>query len=211
MNMYKIIGADGQEYGPVTREQICQWIAEGRADAQTKVQPEGAAEWQLLGSIPEFAEVFAAKLAPIAPSTSSAPPVFAASAVDAVNMPAIGLIVTAILGFVAHMFSVVWTLFVGRMQSPPPEMPPGMERMTTMVTGVTGAIGIVTAILGVIMSVLVLYGALRMKKLSGYNWAMTAAILALIPCIGPCCLAGIPIGIWALVVLSKPEVKDAFH
>ncbi len=38
--MYKIIGADGKEYGPVTSEQVRQWITEGRANAQTKVQPE---------------------------------------------------------------------------------------------------------------------------------------------------------------------------
>jgi hypothetical protein len=40
---------------------------------------------------------------------------------------------------------------------------------------------------------------------------MTASILALAPCISPCCLVGLPIGIWALVVLSKPEVKSSFH
>jgi hypothetical protein len=32
-----------------------------------------------------------------------------------------------------------------------------------------------------------------------------------VPCISPCCLVGLPIGIWALVVLNKPEVKSSFH
>jgi TM2 domain-containing membrane protein YozV len=53
--MYKIIGADGREYGPVTVEQMHQWIREGRVNAQTKVQPEGSTEWKPLGEIPEFA------------------------------------------------------------------------------------------------------------------------------------------------------------
>jgi len=53
--MYKIIGADGREYGPVTVEQLHQWIQEGRANAQTKVQPEGSTEWKTLAEIPEFA------------------------------------------------------------------------------------------------------------------------------------------------------------
>ena len=39
---------------------------------------------------------------------------------------------------------------------------------------------------------------------------MTASILAVVPCVSPCCLVGLPIGIWALVVLSKPEVKSQF-
>ena len=37
--MYKIIGADGNEYGPITTEQLRQWLAEGRVNAQTKVPP----------------------------------------------------------------------------------------------------------------------------------------------------------------------------
>ncbi len=52
--MYKIIGADGQEYGPVTNDQLRQWITEGRANARTKVKPEGATEWKTLAEIPEF-------------------------------------------------------------------------------------------------------------------------------------------------------------
>lgn len=52
--MYKILGGDGREYGPVSADVIRQWIAEGRANAQTRVLPEGATEWKLLGGVPEF-------------------------------------------------------------------------------------------------------------------------------------------------------------
>ena len=52
--MYKIIGADGKEYGPISAEGLRQWIAEGRANAQTKVQVEGSAEWKRLEELPEF-------------------------------------------------------------------------------------------------------------------------------------------------------------
>lgn len=57
--MYKIIGADGQEYGPVTADQLRQWIAEARANAQTKVQVEGSTEWKTLAELPEFASALA--------------------------------------------------------------------------------------------------------------------------------------------------------
>ena len=57
----------------------------------------------------------------------------------------------------------------------------------------------------------ILFGALKMKKLESYGLAMAASIIAMIPCFSPCCLLGLPIGIWAVVVLSKPEVKSAFH
>ncbi len=54
--MYKILGADQKEYGPVTADQLKRWIAEGRANGQTRVQVEGATDWRPLSSFPEFAE-----------------------------------------------------------------------------------------------------------------------------------------------------------
>jgi hypothetical protein len=62
-----------------------------------------------------------------------------------------------------------------------------------------------------LVSGLILFGGLKMQKLENYGLAMAASIVAMIPCISPCCLVGLPIGIWAVVVLSKPEVKNAFH
>jgi hypothetical protein len=52
--MYKIIGADGREYGPVSAEELRQWIAQGRVNAETRTVAEGAAEWRPLGSFAEF-------------------------------------------------------------------------------------------------------------------------------------------------------------
>ncbi len=54
--MYKLIGADKREYGPVTADQLRQWIAEGRVNAQTPVQPEGSTEWKTIGELPEFSD-----------------------------------------------------------------------------------------------------------------------------------------------------------
>jgi hypothetical protein len=62
--MYKIIGADGREYGPASAAQLRQWILEGRANSQTRVQIEGSTEWVLLRSLPEFADASAAAVPP---------------------------------------------------------------------------------------------------------------------------------------------------
>jgi hypothetical protein len=53
--MYKIIGGDGNEYGPISADQLKQWISEGRVNAQTRVQAAGTTEWKPLGSFPELA------------------------------------------------------------------------------------------------------------------------------------------------------------
>jgi len=70
--MYKIIGADQQEYGPVTGDQIRQWIAEGRVNAQTRARVEGTEEWKPIGTFPEFAAVFTVPAAAGAPAAISA-------------------------------------------------------------------------------------------------------------------------------------------
>ena len=55
--MYKIIGADGAEYGPVSAELLHQWIQQGRVSLQTQAQLEGSADWKPLSSYPEFGAV----------------------------------------------------------------------------------------------------------------------------------------------------------
>ena len=70
--MYKIIGADGQPYGPVNAEQLRRWLAEHRVNAQTLVQTEGSPEWKPLASLPEFALDLKAAPPTIAPPYSVA-------------------------------------------------------------------------------------------------------------------------------------------
>lgn len=70
--MYKMIGADGREYGPVTAEQLRQWIVQGSADAQTRVQGEGSPDWKPLSAFPEFAAALAGSRA--APPIQGAAP-----------------------------------------------------------------------------------------------------------------------------------------
>ena len=57
--MYRIIGGNQQEYGPVTADELRRWIAEGRLSAQSLVQVEGSGEWKPLSTFPEFAEALA--------------------------------------------------------------------------------------------------------------------------------------------------------
>jgi predicted Zn finger-like uncharacterized protein len=69
--------------------------------------------------------------------------------------------------------------------------------------------GVVASILTICMGGIITAGAAQMKNLRSYGFAMTTCILAMIPCIN-CCLLGLPFGIWGLVAINKPGVKDAF-
>ncbi len=53
--MYKIIGSDGRQYGPVSAEQLRTWLGQNRVNAQSLIQPEGATDWKAVSMFPEFA------------------------------------------------------------------------------------------------------------------------------------------------------------
>jgi hypothetical protein len=73
--MYKIRGADGNEYGPITAEVLRQWIAQRRIVATSMVQLEGTTEWKPLSSFPEFRTDLppAPAVPPSVPPSSSVP------------------------------------------------------------------------------------------------------------------------------------------
>jgi len=72
--MYKIIGQDGKEYGPVTGEQLRQWISQNRVESRTPIFADGAKDWTFVGLLPEFANCFAGEVPPaIAPQTIAPP------------------------------------------------------------------------------------------------------------------------------------------
>ena len=52
--MYRIVGVDGRQYGPVGADEIRRWLSENRLNAQTLVQAEGAPGWKPLSAFPEL-------------------------------------------------------------------------------------------------------------------------------------------------------------
>lgn len=70
--MYRIIGADGLEYGPVDADVVRNWIRERRANADTRVRPEGAADWVRLETLGEFAADLKAEPSPGLPMDTRA-------------------------------------------------------------------------------------------------------------------------------------------
>ena len=68
--MYKIIGEDQKEYGPVNADQLRQWIAEGRLTRRTRIKTEGETDWDTLGALPAFTSSFVA-VPPVIPRQST--------------------------------------------------------------------------------------------------------------------------------------------
>ncbi len=142
-----------------------------------------------------------------------------------VQAPAIALIVVGIL----NVLWVGWTFFnVAMMTLTPadqfhkqmvnlyqafPQMQTEMnKRAPDELKNQTLFIGWGWVALGLLSTVLVLVGGIRMLSRKNYALGVCGAICAALPCLtcGGCCGFGEIIGIWALIVLLNPEVREAF-
>lgn len=237
--MYKIIGGDQKEYGPVSFDQLASWVRDNRANAQTLVQKEGGA-WAPMGTLPEFASLFGGTSAPRptpgssgvpegvpspagtytpgpTPTPGFTPPTpagtFGNQARESVQGPATGLMITGILGAITVILSAAFSLFgLASMPPTPGDMPPEARRLMEMVQSLqTPAMIAVDSIIKLAVAGLIIFASMKLRKLESFPLVVTSAILAIVPCTSPCCCVGIPIGIWVLVAIMKPEVKSAFR
>jgi hypothetical protein len=204
--MYKIIGSDQKQYGPVSADELRKWVAEGRANAQTLIQAEGQTDWRPLSSYPEFATVAAPAPSGIPLMAGAAPSPNAASLV---NGPATALMIVGILCILASLWGVVSNLagFGGAGQNAA-NLPPQVQQWMRLMTG---PIGIGINVVALLFGAFFILASTKMRKLESYGMVMTATILSMLPCTSSCCCIGLPLGIWILVVLAKPEVKSAFR
>ncbi len=124
--------------------------------------------------------------------------------------PAIGLLITGGLGAVfwiaRTVLSAVMMTFIGVAGMSDPQMKSDPNAVAVM-TGI-GLAGIAISLVPVAMNLAICFGAWKMMRVQSPVWSMTAAVLALIPCQPPCCLLTIPFGIWAIVTMQEPLVRD---
>lgn len=102
--MYRIIGVDGQQYGPVSADQVRRWLVENRLNAQSLAQAEGAQEWKPLVAFPEFAADFKAP-----PSANPLPPPVATAHPKAGNKIAAGICGILLGSLGVHKFILGYT------------------------------------------------------------------------------------------------------
>lgn len=126
-----------------------------------------------------------------------------------VSGPSIGLLVTGIVGGIFSFLGLIMSFLGTSLSSLMANRVEDFDDRYAQIF--EGAAGIATSLIGIFVAAFIIYAALKMKNLSQYGLCMVASILAMIPCISPCCVIGLPIGIWCLVVLTKPEIKAAFH
>ena len=63
--MYRVQGADQKEYGPISAEQVQQWIRENRLNRFSLAEKDGEPDWKPLEQFPEFAKAFPGETDPL--------------------------------------------------------------------------------------------------------------------------------------------------
>ena len=126
-------------------------------------------------------------------------------AAELVKLPAIGLIFVGVFDLIVSLVFLLSGDYFEEMARH--EFP---DQDWSALAG-SGAATVALTVVGLAIAVLVVVGGAQMLKVKSWGLALTAAILTMIPCFGPCCGLFLPLGIWALVVLLKPEVKQALR
>ncbi len=75
---YKILGTDGNHYGPASADQLLAWIKEGRAGPETQVCRTDESTWAAAATFPEFGFTpAAASPAPVSATSDARDPAIA--------------------------------------------------------------------------------------------------------------------------------------
>lgn len=134
------------------------------------------------------------------------------------NLAGILLMVTGVLAIIYALFSLVMA-FVGddgswalKFVNDPALQEKLRDAMAQQQTGGTKLLNAVWPLVMIGANFVVVFGGLKLKSAQAYGISMAAAIISTIPCCfnGCCCITSMPAGIFALVLLLKPEVKASF-
>jgi hypothetical protein len=125
-----------------------------------------------------------------APPSGPVPPAGPAleAAVREVSGPALGLLLAGVLSLVQSLLLIAVFYLMGS----------GATWTLSVLTVVATGFGAVTVV-----------AARKMRRLEAPELVLIGGILALVP-LGPGWALGLPMGIWALLVLRKPQVQAAF-
>jgi len=115
--MFKLLGSDQKEYGPVSADQIRTWITQGRANARTQLQAAGSTDWKPLADFPEFADALqpggslpGPAQPPAGTPPAGAPPKASGLAIASLILGCLGLLtcgITSLVGLVLGIIAMV--------------------------------------------------------------------------------------------------------
>jgi hypothetical protein len=138
-----------------------------------------------------------------------------ARAAEQVKVPAILLMVMAVIVFLYVVYGLVSTpsaAEIDRAFADAKVPPDGRELVEQAKSFILFLIHPMWKVLPIPASALIFFGGWRMRQVKSWGLSVAASVCAMLPLTACCCcIAGLPVGAWSLVVLMKPEVKAAFQ
>ena len=123
-----------------------------------------------------------------------------------VTAPAIVLIVVGGVGLALSLLSLAFALL-----GPAPRIDPkAPEFVREFQRGAAGPAAALIQAAFVVLNAVIVLGAVQMFRFESWGLAMAASILAIVNIGSCCCLVSLPIGIWSLLILMRPDVRAAF-
>ncbi len=222
--MYRVRGADQNVYGPIDAETVRQWIRERRLNGESQICRDGEEVWQNLGQLSEFSGDLAVPFlqsVPVGSSAGASTPGGSGfvptreSALVQTKPAAICMIVYGACSLLISLWSVVSNLIWPQGQGTP-ELPPNTPEFFRSIVkaqmGMSPAAQWSLILLSLVMSGVILLGGIKFLKLKSRGLVVASSVLAIISCCTTCCCGlGIPLGIWALVLINKPEIQSEFQ
>lgn len=141
---------------------------------------------------------------------------------EKIKTPAVLLLVVGIIGGVVALMNIP-SLFTMDQQfaaaeaewdKDPNLKPEDRQQLKKMLADVKGPTKIVvplTIVFGIMTSALTVFAAIKIMNLKSRGLGVLASVVSMVPILsGFCCCMGLPVGIWVLIVMGKPEVKAGF-
>lgn len=119
--------------------------------------------------------------------------------------PAICLIVVGAVGLVIDAFRIVVLIVQLAATGAAAMAGPFGDEM------VMAAIAVMSLASSIVWGALVLYGGVQMLRMRRFGLVVTGCIFAMLPCFDGCCIFGLPIAIWSLVVIFDETVRRHFQ
>ena len=143
------------------------------------------------------------RLPPAKPVTAD----FEALVRSRLKVPAIGLLVAGIVNLLATLVILLLPVVVKAFGG----FADGLEGFVAGkgTFAEAGLVSVIISLFSLVSGIILLIGAARMFDLQSYRFAVFAAVVAILPCAVGFPIS-LPFGIWALIVLSRRDVRTAF-
>ena len=115
------------------------------------------------------------------------------------------MIAVAGIGLAVAGFNFVYSFGEAHVDPAAPQVVQEMQRgaVGPLATGMQGAFAM--------LNIFIIICGVQMMKMQNWGLGVTGAVLSMLNIGSCCCIAGIPIGLWSLAILTSPDIISMYN